>query len=39
MNESIEEEKRMTARQIDRALEKFRAGERDLYTEEGQRRF
>jgi hypothetical protein len=27
----------MTARRIDRALEHFRAGERDLYTEEGQK--
>ena len=27
----------MTTRRIDRALEEFRAGERDLYTEDGQK--
>ena len=27
----------MTARRIDKALEQFRAGERDLYTEDGQK--
>jgi hypothetical protein len=27
----------MTTRRIDRALEQFRAGERDLYTEDGQK--
>jgi hypothetical protein len=27
----------MTKRSVDRAVEQFRAGERDLYTDEGQR--